>query len=33
MPSMLANEKDRKNFAKFLKLQFNSSVIQLEQIG
>lgn len=33
MPIMLSDEKNKKNFAKFMKLQFNSSVIQMIQIG
>lgn len=33
MPILLSDEKGKKNFAKFIKLQFNSSVIQMEQIG
>lgn len=33
LPVLLANEKGKKNFAKYMKLQFNSSIIQMVQIG
>ena len=33
MPILLSSEKGKKNFAKYMKLQFNSSVIQMLQIG
>lgn len=33
LPSLLRSPKARQNFAKFLKIQFNSSVIQMLQIG
>lgn len=33
MPILNADDSSKKNFAKFLKIQFNSSIIQMLQIG
>lgn len=33
MPILLTGENGNKNFSKYVKIQFNSSVIQMLQIG